>query len=182
MVQRSLLLRFMVAEICLEKLRNADGLARSRSGNRQDPQGHLGVIITEAWKMWERDKWVTKRVMVCWLATVYPWCQCQWKAAPFRSTDWVNDAFVYLLHLPYTSVCPPFISSSSRDVLMIQSSLITFLRIFRQLKGSYLLTYQWISKYMTMPPSCLGQWSYSSPWVLLLGCQICFQGLSATFF
>lgn len=53
MVQRSLLLRFVVSEMCLEKLRNADGLAKSRSGkgHRSDTQEHLVVIIIEAWKM-----------------------------------------------------------------------------------------------------------------------------------
>lgn len=41
---------------------------------------------------------------------------------------------------------------------------------------------RWISKNMTIPPSFLEWWSYPSPWVLLLGCQFCFQGLSASSF
>lgn len=113
------------------------------------------------------------RMLTCYK---YPWCQ--WQGSSIR-IYWVNDAFIYFLHLSYTSVSPLFISSSFHEVLVTQSFLITFSKIFRQLKGSYLPTYQWISNYITIPPSFLEWWSYPSPWVLLLGCQFCFQGLSA---
>lgn len=57
--------------------------------------------------MWQRDKWVTQLVMVCWLSTVYPWYQWQWKAAPFWSTELMMHLFtsctsLRLLFLPFS--------------------------------------------------------------------------------
>lgn len=51
------------------------------------------------WKMWERDKWVTNLVTVCWLATVYLWCQWQWKAAPFGSPELMMHLFTSCISL-----------------------------------------------------------------------------------